>query len=91
MPPWVIDAGCGFPKFDSGELVVGTCFEDVLACLGDCWDSGFVGTITHWFARNVEPFEVGLNVAMSCDGLIESRGDRSAERFEPLGNFEMRV
>ena len=46
MPSWVVDAGRGFPKFDSGEFVVGTCFEDVLASLGDCWDSGFVGTIT---------------------------------------------
>ena len=67
MPSWVIDARRGFPKFDSGEFVVGACFEDVLACLGDCWDSGFVGAITRWFARNVEPFEVGLNVAMSSD------------------------
>ena len=58
MPSWVIDARRGFPKFDSGELVVGTCFEDVLTCLGDCWDSGFVGTVTKQFARNVEPFEV---------------------------------
>ena len=91
MPSWVIDARRGFPKFDSGELVVDTCFEDVLACLGDCWDSGFVGTITRWFARNVEPFEVGLNVAMSCDRLVESRSDRSADGFEPLGNFEMWV
>ena len=45
MPPWVIDAGCGFPKFDSGELVVLAGFEDVLASLGDGWDSGFVVTI----------------------------------------------
>ena len=91
MPPWVIDTGCGFPKFDFGELVVGTCFEDVLASLGDCWDSGFVGAITRWFARNVEPFEVGLNVAMSCDSLVESRSDGSADGFEPLGYFEMWV
>ena len=70
MPPWVIDAWHGFPKFDSGEFVMGTCFEDVLACLGDCWDSGFVGAVTRWFARNVEPFEVGLNVAMSSDCLV---------------------
>ena len=89
MPSWVIDAGCGLPKFDSGEFVVSTRFEDVLACLGDCWDSGFVCAITRWFARNVEPFEVGLYVAMSCDGLIKSGGDRSADRFEPLGYFEM--
>ena len=91
MPSWVIDARRGFPKFDSGEFVVGTSFEDVLASLGDCWDSGFVGAITRWFARNVEPFEVGLNVAMSSDSLIESRSDRSADGFEPLGNFEMWV
>ena len=91
MPPWVIDARCGFPKFDSGELVVDTCFEDVLASLGDCWDSGFVGTVTRWFARNVEPFEVGLNVAMSCDCLVKSGRDGSADRFEPLGYFEMWV
>ena len=91
MPSWVIDARRGFPKFDSGELVVGTCFEDVLARLGDCWDSGFVGAIAHWFAHNVEPFEVGLNVAMSCDCLVKSRSDGSADGFEPLGYFEMRV
>ena len=91
MPPWVIDARRGFLKFDSGELVVGACFEDVLTCLGDCWDSGFVGTITRWFARNVEPFEVGLNVAMSSDRLVKMRSDRSADGFEPLGNFEMWV
>ena len=46
VPSWVVDTWGGFPKFDSGELVVGTCFEDVLARLGDCWDSGFVGAIT---------------------------------------------
>ena len=91
MPPWVIDARCGFPKFDSGELMMGASFEDVLASLGDCRDSGFVGAITRWFARNVEPFEVGLNVAMSGDCLVKSRGDRSADGFEPLGNFEMWV
>ena len=91
MPSWVIDAGCGFPKIDSGELVVGACFEDVLASLGDCWDSGFVGAITRWFARNVEPFEVGLNVAMSSDCLVKSGSDRSADGFKPLGYFEMRV
>ena len=54
MPSWVVDARRGLPKFDSGEFVVGACFEDVLAHLGDCWDSGFVGAITQWFARNVE-------------------------------------
>ena len=27
MPPWVVDARRGFPKFDSGELVVGTCLS----------------------------------------------------------------
>ena len=91
MPSWVIDAGRGFPKFDSGELVVCTTFEDVLASLGDCWVRGFVGAITRRFARNVEPFEVGLNVSMSSDRLIESRGDGSADWFEPLGYFEMRV
>ena len=91
MPPWVIDARRSLPKFDSGELVVDTCFEDVLACLGDCWDSGFVGAITRWFARNVEPFEVGLNVAMACDCLVKSRSDGSADGFEPLGYFEVRV
>ena len=91
MPPWVIDARCGFPKFDSGELVVGTRFEDVLASLGDGWDSGFVGAVARWFARNVEPFEVGLNVAMSSNCLVKSRGDGSADGFEPLGYFEMWV
>ena len=91
MPSWVVDARCGFPKFDSGEFMVGTGFEDVLASLGDGWDSGFIGTITRWFARNVEPSEVGLNVAMSSDCLIESRSDWSADGFEPLGYFEMRV
>ena len=89
MPSWVIDARRGFPKFDSGEFVVGACFEDVLASLGDCWDSGFIGAVTRWFARNVEPFEVGLNVAMSSDCLVKSRGDGSADGFEPLGYFEM--
>ena len=91
MPSWVVNAWGGFPKFDSGELVVRTCFEDVLASLGDGWDSGFVGAITRCFARNVEPFEVGLNVAMSCDCLVKSRSDGSADGFEPLGYFEMRV
>ena len=28
---------------------------------------------------------------MSCDSLVESRGDGSADGFEPLGYFEMRV
>ena len=28
---------------------------------------------------------------MSCDGLVESRSDRSTDRFEPLGYFEMWV
>ena len=46
MPPWVIDARRGFQKFDSGEFVVLAGFEDVLARLGDCWDSGFIGAIT---------------------------------------------
>ena len=46
VPSWVIDARRGFPKFDSGEFVMGAGFEDVLASLGDCWDSGFVGAIT---------------------------------------------
>ena len=46
VPSWVIDARRGLPKLDSGEFVVGACFEDVLASLGDCWDSGFVGAIT---------------------------------------------
>ena len=91
MPSWVVDAWGGFPKFDSGELVVGTRFEDVLASLGDGWDSGFVGAVARWFARNVEPFEVGLNVAMSGDRLVKSRGDGSADGFEPLGYFEMWV
>ena len=91
MPSWVVDAWGGLPKFDSGELVVGAGFEDVLASLGDGWDSGFVGTITRWFARNVEPFEVGLNVAMSGDCLVKSGSDGSADGFEPLGYFEMRV
>ena len=58
MPPWVIDARCGLPKFDSGEFMVGAGFEDVLASLGDRWDSGFVGAITKRFACNVESFEV---------------------------------
>ena len=46
VPSWVIDARRGLPKFDSGEFMVCTGFEDVLTSLGDCWDSGFVGTIT---------------------------------------------
>ena len=91
MPSWVVNAGHGFPKLDSGEFVVGTCLEDVLASLGDCWDSGFVSAITRWFARNVEPFEVGLNVAMSGDCLVKSGSDGSADGFEPLGDFEMWV
>ena len=41
--------------------------------------------------RDVESFEVRLNVSMSCDCLVESRGDWSADRFEPLGYFEVRV
>ena len=89
MPSWVVNAGHGFPKFDSGDFVMLAGFEDVLASLGDGWDSGFVGAIARWFARNVEPFEVGLNVAMSSDCLIELRGDGSADGFEPLGYFEM--
>ena len=28
---------------------------------------------------------------MSCDCLIQSRSDWSADRFEPLGYFEMRM
>ena len=46
VPSWVIDARGGFPKFDSGEFMVGARFEDVLASLGDCRDSGFVGAVT---------------------------------------------
>ena len=46
VPSWVIDARCGLPKFNSGEFMVCAGFEDVLASLGDCWDSGFVGAIT---------------------------------------------
>ena len=91
MPSWVIDVRCGLPKFDSGDFVVLAGFEDVLTSLGDCWDSGFVGAITQWFACNVELFKVGLNVAMSSDCLVYSRSDRSADRFEPLGYFEMQV
>ena len=41
--------------------------------------------------RDVESFKVGLNVSMSCDRLVESGGDGSADRFEPLGYFEMRM
>ena len=41
--------------------------------------------------RDVESFEVRLDVAMSCDCLVESRGDGSADGFEPLGYFEMWV
>ena len=46
MPPWVVDARCGLLKFDSGKLVMLARFEDVLARLGDGWDSGFVSAIT---------------------------------------------
>ena len=28
---------------------------------------------------------------MSCDRLVKSRSDGSADRFEPLGYFEMRM
>ena len=45
MPSWVVNAGHGFLKFDSGDFVVLAGFEDVLVSLGDCWDSGFVGAI----------------------------------------------
>ena len=41
--------------------------------------------------RDVESFKVGLNVSMSCDRLVESGGDWSADWFEPLGYFEMWV
>ena len=41
--------------------------------------------------RDVESFKVGLNVSMSCDRLVESGGDWSADRFVPLGYFEMWV
>ena len=63
----------------------------MLTSLGDGWDSGFVCAIIRRFAHNVESFEVRLYVAMSCDRLVESRGDGSADRFEPLGYFEMWV
>ena len=91
MPSWVVDARHSFLKFDSGDFMMLAGFEDVLASLGDFWDSGFVGAITRWFARNVEPFEVGLNVAMSSDCLIESGSDGSADWFEPLRYFEMEM
>ena len=91
MPPWVIDARRGFPKFDSGEFMVGTCFEDVLACLGDGKDIRFTEAVTLRLTRDVESFEVRLDVSMSCDRLVESGGDGSADRFEPLGHFEMWV
>ena len=42
-------------------------------------------------ARDVESFKVGLNVSMSCDRLVESGGDWSADWLEPLGYFEVRV
>ena len=41
--------------------------------------------------RDVESFEVRLDVSMSCDCLVESGGDWSADRFEPLGYFEVRM
>ena len=41
--------------------------------------------------RDVEFFKVGLNVSMSCDHLVESRGDWSADWFVPLGYLEMWV
>ena len=41
--------------------------------------------------QDVESFKVGLNVSMSCDRLVETGGDWSADWFEPLGYFEMRM
>ena len=91
MPSRVVNACCVFPEFGSSGFVMNTRLEDVLARLGDEKDIRFTEAVTERLARDVEPFEVGLDVAMSCDCLIKSRSDRSADGFEPLGYFEMRV
>ena len=91
VPSWVIDAGCVFPKFGSSGFVMNTRLEDVLACLGDGKDIRFTDAVTLRLTWDVESFEVRLDVAMSSDRLVESGGDRSADWFEPLGYFEMRV
>ena len=91
VPSWVIDTWCDFPEFGSSGFMMNTRLEDVLACLGDGRDIRFSGAVAVWLTRYVEPFEVRLDVAMSCDCLIESGGDGSADRFEPLGYLEMWV
>ena len=68
-----------------------TRLEDVLAGLGDGKRIRFTEAVTLRLTRDVESFEVRLDVAMSCDCLVESRGDWSADGFEPLGHFEMWV
>ena len=35
--------------------------------------------------------KITMSMTMSCDCLVESRSDWSADRFEPLGYFEMWV
>ena len=91
VPSRVINVGCVFPEFGSSGFVMNTRLEDVLACLGDWRDIRFTWAVTGRLTRDVESFEVGLNVSMSCDCLVESGGDWSADRFEPLGYFEMWV
>ena len=79
VPSWVVNAGCVFPEFGSRGFVMNTRLEDVLASLGDGKDIRFTEAVTGRFTRDVESFEVGLNVSMSCDRLVESGGDWSAD------------
>ena len=91
VPSWVVNAGCVFPEFGSSGFVMNTRLEDVLACLGDGRDISCTWAVTGRLTRDVESFEIGLNVSMSCDCLVELGSDWSADRFEPLGYFEMWV
>ena len=91
VPSRVVNAGGMFPEFGSSGFVMNTRLEDVLACLGDGKDIRFTEAVTLRLTRDVESFEVRLDVSMSCDRLVESGGDGSADRFEPLGHFEMWV
>ena len=91
VPSWIVNACCVFPEFGSSGFVMNTRLEDVLACLGDRKDIRFTEAVTERLARDIEPFEVGLDVAMSCDCLVGSGSDGSADGFEPLGYFEMWV
>ena len=78
VPSWVVNAGCVFPEFGSSGFMMNTRLEDVLARLGDGRDIKFTWAVTGRLTRDVESFKVGLNVSMSCDRLVESRGDWSA-------------